>query len=104
METMRDLLRKNLRRSLGALPEVDRLAAAWPVACGRALAEKGEIVSYAGGVVRVEVWNSVWVEQMRSMGAVLERELQRISGVRVDGIHFEVRRMGEGRPGPERVR
>jgi hypothetical protein len=42
MERMRDVLRGSLGRSLRALPEEDRLAAAWPVACGSALAGHGE--------------------------------------------------------------
>ena len=37
MEGMRGLLRGSLGRSLEAMQEVDRLAAAWPVACGSAM-------------------------------------------------------------------
>ena len=104
MDNMREMLRKNLGRSLEALPELDRLSAAWPVACGPAMAEKGEIVAYAGGIVQVEVWNSVWLEQMRSMQQVLEHELARIAAVKLAGIHFEVKRPPSTRPGPERIR
>ena len=98
MDSMRELLRKNLGRSLENLPELDRLAAAWPVACGPAMAEKGEIVGFGDGIVRVAVLNSVWLEQMRSMHHILERDLARIAAVRLAGIHFEVRR-----PSPERL-
>jgi len=91
MESMREMLKKNLGRSLDGLPEADRLAAAWPVACGKAMADRGEIVGFDGGLVRVEVQDAVWLEQMRSMGAVLERELAKIAGVRIAGIHFEVK-------------
>ena len=38
MQRMREMLRDSLARSLRELPELDRLAAAWPVACGPALA------------------------------------------------------------------
>ncbi len=91
MERMRDLLRHNLGRSLSGLSVADRLDAAWPVACGPAMAQRGEIVGFAEGIVEVQVQDSVWLDQMRSMGAVLERELARIAGVKVAGIHFEVR-------------
>jgi hypothetical protein len=104
MDNMREMLRKTLGRSLEALPELDRLVAAWPVACGTALAGKAEIMGYANGVLQVEVKNSVWLEQMRSMQQVLERELARIAGVKLTGIHFEVKGLGEKRPGPERIR
>jgi hypothetical protein len=92
MDSMRDMLKKNLARSLEALPVADRLAAAWPVACGKAMADRGEIIGFANGVVEVEVRDAVWLDQMRSMGAVLERELARIAGVKIAGIHFEVKR------------
>ena len=89
---MRDLLKKNLARSLDALPVVDRLHAAWPVACGKAMAERGEIAGFDDGVVRIEVRDAVWLDQMRSMRAVLESELAKIAGVKIAGIHFEVKR------------
>jgi Dna[CI] antecedent, DciA len=92
MDSMRDLLRKNLARSLETLPVADRLAAAWPVACGKAMADRGEIVGFENGVVEVQVQDAVWLDQMRSMGAVLERELGKIAGVKIAGIHFEVKR------------
>ncbi len=92
METMRDVLRGSLRQSLGALRDEDRLAAAWTVACGRAMAERGAIVGYDAGVVRIEVADTTWLRQMVSMRATLERELARIAGLPVTGIHFEVKK------------
>ena len=91
MERMRDLLKHNLGRSLSGLSVADRLAAAWAVACGPAMAKRGEIVGFTDGIVEVQVEDSAWLDQMRSMGGVLERELARIAGVKVDGIHFQVR-------------
>ena len=91
MDSMRDVLKRNLGRSLEALPELDRLAAAWPVACGKAMAERGELAGFAEGVVRIEVRDAAWLDQMRSMRAVLESELARIAGVKIAGIHFEVK-------------
>ena len=92
MEAMRELLRGSLRSSLGGMREEDRLAAAWTVACGRAMAENGAVVGYAAGVVRVEVADAVWMRQMISLGGVLERELARISGLPVAAIHFELKK------------
>jgi len=91
METMRELLKRNLGRSLEALPEPDRLAAAWPVACGKAMADRCHILGFEDGVVRVEVESAMWLDQMRSMGAVLESELAKIAGVKIVAIHFEVK-------------
>ena len=75
------------------LREEDRLAAAWPVACGKALAERGVIVGYTDGVVRVQVEDSAWLQQLMSMRRQLAREMSRIAGVRVSEIHFEKKRI-----------
>ena len=44
LEGMRDLVRGSMGRSLRALADEDKLAAAWPVACGKAMAERGAVV------------------------------------------------------------
>ena len=95
MEGMRGLLRGTLGRSLRAMPEEDRLAAAWPVACGSAMAGHGEVVGFQDGVVHMLVSDKTWLRQMESMRGVLERELGKIAGVAVRGIHFEVKGLRE---------
>ena len=96
MQNMRDLLRGTLRRSLRAMSPVDRLAAAWPVACGRAMATHGEIVGFIDGVIQVQVADQTWLNQMLTMRSVLEHDLSRVAGVPVTGIHFELKRtLGE---------
>lgn len=92
MEGMRDLLRGSLARSLAGTGEEDRLAAAWTVACGRAMAERGTVSGYADGVVRVEVSDPVWLRQMQALRSTLEREMARISGVNVKSIDFVMKR------------
>jgi Dna[CI] antecedent, DciA len=92
LDGMRDLLKGSLGRSLGALHDEDRLAAAWPVACGKAMAGHGAVVGYEGGVVRVEVEDAAWLQQLMSMRRQLAGEMARIAGVRVSEIHFEKKR------------
>jgi hypothetical protein len=92
MEAMRELLRGSLGRSLGAMRDEDRLAAAWTVACGRAMAERGAVIGYERGVVRVEVADAVWMRQMMSLRGTLEREMSRIAGLPVAGLQFELKR------------
>ena len=89
---MRELLRGSLARSLAGTREEDRLAAAWTVACGRALAERGAVTEYAAGILRVEVSDTVWLRQMESLRGTLERDMSRISGVKVDRIEFKLKR------------
>ena len=92
LEGMRDMLRGSLGRSLQALQAEDRLSAAWPVACGKAMAERGQVVGFGNGIVRVEVEDGAWLRQMISTRHLLARELARISGVSVSEIHFERKR------------
>ncbi len=89
---MRELLRENLRRSLQAMPEIDRLTAAWPVACGVAMASHGEIVGYEDGMVLLAVSGMGWLREMTAMRDRIGGELGRIAGVRVTGVHFQEKR------------
>ena len=92
LEGMRDLIRGSMGRSLQALTDEDKLAAAWPVACGKAMAERGAVVGYVDGVVLLQVTDEVWMRQMMSMRGQLAAEMARIAGVKVREIHFEIKR------------
>ncbi len=92
MEGMRDLLKGALGRSLSGLREVDRLAAAWPVACGNAMAARGTVTGYQDGVVLIEVEDAAWLRQLMTMRGQLAGQMARIAGVRVTEIHFEMKR------------
>ena len=92
MQGIRELLRGNLRRSLRAMREVDRLAAAWPVVCGVTMAAHGEVVGYEDGIVMLEASDAEWLQQMLSVQGQIAGELGRIAGVRVSAIHFEKKR------------
>jgi hypothetical protein len=89
MQNMRDMLRGTLARSLRPLPALDRLAAAWPVACGSALAGHGEVAGYEDGVVRIVVSSAEWMAPLGQMRLILKSDLARIAGVPVTAIHFE---------------
>ena len=90
MQRMRDVLRSSLGVSLRDLTPEDRLAAAWQVVCGQALAAKGE-VSYldAENVLHVRVADPGWLHEFIDRRSALARDLARIAGVPLAGIHFE---------------
>ena len=91
MQGMRDLLRGSLGRSLRGMTPEDRLAAAWPVACGVAMASHGIVAGFEGGLLRVTVSDTAWLAQMKGMRSMLASDLSRIAGVRVSAIHFELK-------------
>jgi predicted nucleic acid-binding Zn ribbon protein len=92
MEGIRDFLKRSLGQSLNSFRDEDRLAAAWPVACGKTMAERGTVVSYDDGVLLVQVEDRAWLQQLTSMRGQLAGEMARIAGVRVSEIHFEMKR------------
>lgn len=105
MEGMRSMLRGKLARSLRTLCDADRLAAAWMVACGRAMAERGEIVGFEDtGVLRVRVEDAAWLQQMLSIRGQLASDMSRIAGVAVREIHFERQATAAGRASMGAVR
>ena len=90
MQAMRDVLRGTLGRSLRTLPDEDRLAAAWVVACGPALAERAEVLGLdEDRVLHVRVLQPGWRDQFAQMRTMLTDELRKIAGVRLQTIHFE---------------
>lgn len=91
MDSMRTLLRRDLARSLSALPELDRLRAAWPVACGRAVADHSEIIAFENHTVQIHADDPLWLTHMLSMRPVLEAELRRIAAVDLTAIHFSLK-------------
>lgn len=92
MENMRDMLRHTLRQSLRAMSPADRLAAAWPIACGRVLGERGEIVGFTEGALTVQVADTPWLQQFNATRSILQHDLQKIAGVSITAIHFELKR------------
>lgn len=110
MQRMRDILRGSLGRSLRELSEEDRLAAAWPVACGPALASHGEVLHLdEERKLHIRVSGQEWMREFFDIRSQLAADVARIAGVKLHGIHFEekssVRRwpsssFGPGTPKP----
>jgi hypothetical protein len=91
MQPLRQALRQTLRRSLRDMGEEDRLALAWPVACGSALAGRAEVVRYDEGILTLAVASREWLSEFEQLAALLTSDLRRVSGVQLAAIHFELR-------------
>lgn len=92
MQRMRDILRggSSLGRSLRELTPEDRLAAAWQVVCGAALASHGEVLYLdVENVLHVKVDTPEWFGEFLARRSDLARDLARIASVPLSGIHFE---------------
>ena len=89
MNSMRDVLRNHLGRSLRMLDPLDRLATAWPVACGHTLASRGTLTGLEAGTLSIEVADPAWLDEFQAMEPVLRHQLARIAEVQLNGIHFQ---------------
>ncbi len=88
MQAMRDLLRTSLAKSLAALGPLDRLAAAWPVAAGHAIAERTSVTALEETVATVTVPDAGWQRQLREDHDKLLAELSRVSRIPLTDILF----------------
>ncbi len=89
MQHLRDLLRSSLRTSLAALLPLDRLAAAWPVVAGHAIAERSAVAAFDGSTAVVHVTGDrTWLAQLRSMTPQLRGDLAKVSGIPLTDILF----------------
>ncbi len=83
---MRDVLWRSLAKSLSTLSPQDRLAAAWPVVAGHALAARSGVVDYHAGRVTVAADSEEWQRQLTISVTRLRSDLQRVSGTPVTDI------------------
>ena len=101
MQSTRDVLRTTLAASLKELEPLDRMAAAWPVVAGRAIAERSSITAYDEGTVTVLAETQAWRRQLLIMHDQLRSDLQRVSRVPVTDILFVLPTPAPVLTGPE---
>jgi predicted nucleic acid-binding Zn ribbon protein len=65
---------------------------AWPLVCGSKVAEKASAISYADGVLTVEVPDATWRQQLQSFNQQYLASLKQMSAQPVNAIKFVVRR------------
>jgi predicted nucleic acid-binding Zn ribbon protein len=64
---------------------------AWPLVCGSATAAKTNALSYAEGVLTIEVSDATWRQQLQSFERQYLAALKQISAQPVNAIKFVVR-------------
>lgn len=63
---------------------------AWPLACGAAVAERTQAVSFAYGVLRIEVPDAGWRRELQHLAPRYLAALNRYAAETVDRIEFVV--------------
>lgn len=88
MESIRNMLRGSLARSLNHLSPVDRLAAAWPVAVGHSIASRSAVEGFQNDVCVVHA-DVQWIAHLEPMRENLRRQLEEVAHVKVRALHFK---------------
>jgi hypothetical protein len=101
MERASTGLKKIVEQALSKAPPEEAAVLAWPLVAGTAVAEKTRALELAGGVLRVEVPDSGWRNQLYGFTPHYLEALNRITGGKVERVEFVV--AGETRKEPRRT-
>ena len=82
--TLENIVGDSLRRS----PRERAAVAAWPVACGHAVAERTRAIDFAAGILRVEVPDAGWCAELKTLAPQYLAVLNRYVGGGVRRIEF----------------
>jgi len=64
---------------------------AWPVACGSAVAERTRALSFSDGILRVEVTDAGWRQELAALAPRYVATINRYSASAVQRIEFVVK-------------
>jgi hypothetical protein len=83
-------LEKLVAQSLRQAPPGEAPLLAWPVACGSAVAERTHALSFADGVLRVEVADAGWKSELQALAPRYLSAINRYTTAPVYRIEFVV--------------
>jgi hypothetical protein len=78
-------------KALHLAPPQESPLLAWPVACGSRVAERTRATSFSEGILRVEVADRGWREELTSLAPSYLAAINRYSAVQVRRIEFVVK-------------
>ncbi len=84
-------LEKIIIGSLRNVPQGEAPLLAWPLVCGSVVAERTRALDFADRVLRVEVSDAGWKNEMQSLAPRYLAALNRYAGQKVERIEFVIR-------------
>jgi len=88
MEPAKDTLHKIVTDALKRAPEHEGPVLAWPMVCGPQVAEKTRALDFTAGILRVEVPDIGWRNQLMGFLPQYLGQLRQVFGGKVQRIHF----------------
>ena len=90
MDSARPILQKLVADMLNQLPAEQVPVESWQFVCGKQVAERTRAMSFGAGVLRVEVPDARWQEQLQDLSRYYLANLNQYSRTRVERIEFVV--------------
>jgi Dna[CI] antecedent, DciA len=89
MQPVRADLKRIMANLLRSRPAEEAAMFAWPVVCGKEVAERARAVSFAEGTLTVEVADATWRAQLGSFVPTYLRGFEELIGPAVKSIRFK---------------
>lgn len=83
-------LEKIVAQSLRLAPPAEAPLRAWPVVCGSAVAERTRALSFAAGVLSVEVAGARWKAELQALAPRYLAAINRFTTEKVHRIEFVI--------------
>lgn len=90
MEPVRTGLRNIMSDLLRARPAEEAALLAWPLVCGKDVAQRTRAASFVEGCLTVEVSDKTWATQLRAFGSTYIAGFQALLGPVVKEVKFKV--------------
>lgn len=90
MESARTGLRNIMKDLLRTRPETEAVTLAWPLICGKDVAQRTQAVDFADGCLTVAVSDPAWATQLRGFSSRYLSGYEGILGPLVKQIRFRV--------------
>jgi Dna[CI] antecedent, DciA len=90
MEHVRTGLHNLMADLLRSRPAEEAVMLAWPIVCGKEVAERARAASFVEGILTVEVSDGAWREQLGSFAPRYVRGFNELLGPVVREVRFKV--------------
>jgi len=80
-----------ISKALHRAPAEQSPLLAWPVACGSVVADRTRAMSFAGGVLRIEVADKGWQRELTALAGRYVAVINRYSAAHVERVEFVVK-------------
>jgi len=90
MQSARNDLNSLAARVLKDAPAEEAVVLAWALACGSAVADRTQALSYQNGILQVRVPDRSWRSQLEDFNPQYKARILLLTGITVERIRYDV--------------